>query len=231
MPGPPNFQEKPEIWIWKTSHTNKRLLNQIWHVGHQIYEKIALSHSLCLFIWPTTVRRESCCWIKSCFFSLGLNFSIFSIGPDVQRQVCQKYSIHCAAPPRSLLTQVAGLSSKPSLAVAFSCLTQVWVPSLGIRPPVTGGCSRMKPQPPAPTQHSSAGPSQFQSSHGVGSSFAAAASQLGFSLCSALPPLQVRIPERSPVHCLHCISAFEPSSQESGLQYQAHQDLGESNLT
>lgn len=140
-------------------------------------------------------------------------------------------SIHCAVPPRSLLTQLAGLSSKPSLAVAFSSLTQVCVPSLGIRPPVTGICSRMKPQPPAPTQHSSAGPSQFQSSHGVGSSFAAAASQLGFSLCSALPPLQVWIPEWSPVHCLHRISAFEPSSQESGLQYQAHQDLSENNLT
>ena len=63
VPGPLNFQEKPEIWIWKTSHANKRLLNQIWHVSHQIYEEIALSHSLCLFIWPTTVRREHCCWI------------------------------------------------------------------------------------------------------------------------------------------------------------------------
>ena len=97
-------------------------------------------------------------------------------------------SIHCVAPPRSPLTQLASLSSKSSLAVAFSCLTQVCVLSLGIRHPVTGGCSCMKPQPPAPTQHSSAGPSQFQSSHGVGSSFAAATSQLGFSLCSALPP-------------------------------------------
>ena len=57
------------------------------------------------------------------------------------------------------------------------------------------GDSCMKPQPPAPTQYSSAGPPQFQSSCGIGSSFAAAAPQLGFSLCSAPPPLQMWVPE------------------------------------
>lgn len=175
------------------------------------YEKIALSHSLCLFILAHHSEERQLLNLVL-LFSLGLNFSIFSIGQMFKGKCQQPCSIHCVAPPQ-IPWQLASLSSKSSLAVAFSCLTQVCVPSLGIRHPVTGRCSCMKPQPPAPTQHQLCRAIQFRAPMER-----AQLLQLHFS--SASPSAQPCLPYRCgfrvvsrAIHCLHHISASEPSSQ------------------
>lgn len=101
----------------------------------------------------------------------------------------------------------------------------------GIWRPVAGRCSHIKAQHSHPNsgQLCRATPA-LKLPRGWANTVFVATSQPGFPQGPVLYPLQVWVPEHSPVH-LHSFSIFKSASQESGPQCQARQDLTENNLT